>query len=169
MARSSTCGPDPLLGLRIPLARFALEPPKYFVCRPGSDEPIGTTDGVHIGGVIVERYRREVDGLTFVPIRISPGVVDDLLVFNPLRTLRPMPQVRPIPESGVLRGAVPPLPPPIPQAPRPPKKLKPARKQVKAGDVVKTETVQTGKEYSTYNVLTRLAVLYQLLTRHFLE
>ena len=37
---------------------------------------------------------------------------------------------------------------PIPQAPRPPKKLKPARKQVKAGDVVKTEAVQTGKEYS---------------------
>jgi hypothetical protein len=34
------------------------------------------------------------------------------------------------------------------QAPKPPKKLRPARKQVKAGDVVKTETVQTGKEYS---------------------
>jgi hypothetical protein len=30
------------------------------------------------------------------------------------------------------------------------KKLKPARKQVKAGDVVKTEAVQTGKEYSAY-------------------
>ena len=28
------------------------------------------------------------------------------------------------------------------------KKLKPARKQVKPGDVVKTETPQTGKEYS---------------------
>lgn len=28
------------------------------------------------------------------------------------------------------------------------KKLKPARKQVKAGDVDKKETVQTGKEYS---------------------
>lgn len=37
---------------------------------------------------------------------------------------------------------------PIQQAPKPPKKLKPARKQVKAGDVVKTEAVQTGKEYS---------------------
>ena len=37
---------------------------------------------------------------------------------------------------------------PIPQGPKPPKKLKPARKQVKAGDVVKTEAVQTGKEYS---------------------
>jgi hypothetical protein len=39
---------------------------------------------------------------------------------------------------------------PIPQYPKPPKKLKPARKQVKAGDVVKTETVQTGKEYSEF-------------------
>lgn len=28
------------------------------------------------------------------------------------------------------------------------KKLKPARKQVKPGDVVKTEAPQTGKEYS---------------------
>lgn len=37
---------------------------------------------------------------------------------------------------------------PIPQGPKPPKKLKPARKQVKPGDVVKTEAVQTGKEYS---------------------
>jgi plastocyanin len=33
-------------------------------------------------------------------------------------------------------------------APKKAKKLKPARKQVKAGDVVKTETPQTGKEYS---------------------
>jgi len=39
---------------------------------------------------------------------------------------------------------------PIPQAPKPPKKLRPARKQVKPGDVVKTETVQTGKEYSAW-------------------
>jgi len=39
------------------------------------------------------------------------------------------------------------------QAPRPSKKPKPARKQVKPGDVVKTETVQTGKEYSTFSVL----------------
>ena len=32
--------------------------------------------------------------------------------------------------------------------PKPTKKLKPARKQVQAGDVEKKETVQTGKEYS---------------------
>jgi len=38
---------------------------------------------------------------------------------------------------------------PIPQGPKLPKKLKPARKQVKAGDVVKTDAVQTGKEYSS--------------------
>ncbi|KAF8173920.1 hypothetical protein BJ912DRAFT_991529 [Pholiota molesta] len=39
---------------------------------------------------------------------------------------------------------------PIPQAPRPPKKLKPARKQVKPGEVEKTEAVQTGKEYNIW-------------------
>lgn len=33
---------------------------------------------------------------------------------------------------------------------KPPKKLKPARKQVKPGDVEKKETVQTGKEYSKF-------------------
>jgi len=31
------------------------------------------------------------------------------------------------------------------------KKLKPARKQVKPGDVEKKETPQTGKEYSEFN------------------
>jgi exosome complex RNA-binding protein Csl4 len=30
------------------------------------------------------------------------------------------------------------------------KRLKPARKQVKPGDVVKSETPQTGKEYSAF-------------------
>jgi hypothetical protein len=32
--------------------------------------------------------------------------------------------------------------------PKPVKKLKPARKQVKAGDIERKETPQTGKEYS---------------------
>ncbi|KAF5327100.1 hypothetical protein D9619_003991 [Psilocybe cf. subviscida] len=41
-------------------------------------------------------------------------------------------------------------PDPIPQAPKPPKKLKPARKQVKPGDVIKEEAVQTGKEYNIW-------------------
>jgi len=36
--------------------------------------------------------------------------------------------------------------------PKPVKKLKPARKQVKAGDVERKETPQTGKEYSKFNV-----------------
>lgn len=47
---------------------------------------------------------------------------------------------------------------PIPQAPRPPKKLKPARKQVKPGDVNKTETVQTGKEYSAFVCLLNIGI-----------
>jgi hypothetical protein len=33
---------------------------------------------------------------------------------------------------------------------KPTKKVKPARKQVKPGDVEKKEAVQTGKEYSAY-------------------
>jgi hypothetical protein len=41
-----------------------------------------------------------------------------------------------------------PGPPPVTQ-PKP-KKLKPARKQVKPGDVEKKETPQTGKDYSTF-------------------
>jgi hypothetical protein len=36
-------------------------------------------------------------------------------------------------------------------APKKQKKLKPARKQVKPGDVVKTEAPQTGKEYSKFS------------------
>ncbi len=44
------------------------------------------------------------------------------------------------------------------QLPRPLKKLRPARKQVKAGDVVKTETVQTGKEYSKRFIVSLLAL-----------
>jgi len=51
---------------------------------------------------------------------------------------------------------------PIPQYPKPPKKLKPARKQVKAGDVVKTETVQTGKEYSE---LSHIYIHAEIITR----
>ncbi|KAH0833192.1 hypothetical protein J3R83DRAFT_12221 [Lanmaoa asiatica] len=38
----------------------------------------------------------------------------------------------------------------IPAKPKPMKKLKPARKQVKPGDVEKKETVQTGKEYNIW-------------------
>lgn len=36
------------------------------------------------------------------------------------------------------------------------KKLKPARKQVKPGDVERKETPQTGKEYSTFSLCTYL-------------
>ena len=45
---------------------------------------------------------------------------------------------------------IPEAPPVIPQAPRPLKKPRPARKQVKPGDIDRKETVQTGKEYSAY-------------------
>ena len=38
------------------------------------------------------------------------------------------------------------------------KKLKPARKQVKPGEVEKKEAPQTGKEYSEYPFLSRVTV-----------
>jgi len=44
----------------------------------------------------------------------------------------------------------------IVEKPKPVKKLKPARKQVKAGEVERKETPQTGKEYSKCDT-TRLA------------
>jgi hypothetical protein len=35
----------------------------------------------------------------------------------------------------------------------PKRKLRPARKQVEAGDIDKTEAIQPGKEYSMFNIL----------------
>jgi len=50
-------------------------------------------------------------------------------------------------------------------APKKVKKLKPARKQVKPGDVVKTETPQTGKEYSMslYLLTSRANLIYRVI------
>jgi hypothetical protein len=46
--------------------------------------------------------------------------------------------------------------PAVPTTPKPAKKLKPARKQVKPGEVEKKETPQTGKEYSKSGGLNHL-------------
>ncbi len=64
-----------------------------------------------LGGEVVGRYRRSVGGLTFVPVYLNADRVSDAALFNPLRTLRPMPQLRPIPvELRSLPGRA--LPPP---------------------------------------------------------
>ena len=49
-----------------------------------------------IGGEVIERYRRIVDGLTFVPVRLAPDGIPEAAEFNPLRAIRPMPHLRPI-------------------------------------------------------------------------
>lgn len=56
-----------------------------------------------LGGEVVTDYRRELGGLTFVPVRLPPDAVSEATSFNPLRTLRPLPSMRPI-HPGVLRA-----------------------------------------------------------------
>lgn len=52
------------------------------------------------GGDVITDYIREVGGLTFAPIRIDTSAASRLARFNPLRALRPMPQIRPRPRFG---------------------------------------------------------------------
>jgi hypothetical protein len=52
-----------------------------------------------LGGEIHESYRREVGGLTFMPVRLARSQLDNLLQFNPLRVIRPMPRLRRFPEQ----------------------------------------------------------------------
>jgi hypothetical protein len=59
-----------------------------------------------LGGDVNESFRRDVDHLTFVPINLSGEALDEAANFNLLRAIRPMPQVRPFPES-VLRLTAP--------------------------------------------------------------
>lgn len=54
-------------------------------------------------GEVLTAYRREVGGLTFVPVRLDQAVTADAARFNPLRSLRPMPAMRPI-QPGLLRA-----------------------------------------------------------------
>ena len=56
-----------------------------------------------------------------------------------------------------------------PAKPKPTKKLKPARKQVKAGDVEKKETVQTGKEYSQSFRGVRVPFFLTVCNRHLVQ
>lgn len=49
-----------------------------------------------LGGEVVDRYRRTVSGLTFVPIRLASERMNEAVLFNPLRAIRPMPHLRPL-------------------------------------------------------------------------
>jgi hypothetical protein len=52
-----------------------------------------------LGGAIENRYIRTVKGLTFMPVRLPAEAGAEAARFNPLRAIRPMPAVRPIPVS----------------------------------------------------------------------
>jgi hypothetical protein len=67
-------------------------------------------------GELLLRYRREVAGLTFVPLRATRDAVAAISRFNPLRSLRPLPLLRPVP--SITRTTVAP-PPPLDPATRP--------------------------------------------------
>jgi hypothetical protein len=73
-----------------------------------------------LGGTVIADYRRSIEGLTFVPVRLSPERLLEAARFNPLRAIRPMPQMRPVPVT-VMRSATElraPIPPPPGEGPR---------------------------------------------------
>lgn len=51
-----------------------------------------------LGGDVHERFIRQVGNLTFVPVRLQRRHLDEAARFNPLRTIRPMPRLRRLPE-----------------------------------------------------------------------
>lgn len=58
------------------------------------------------GGEVDVEYLRQHRGLTFVPVESTLGQARSLARFNPLRAMRPMPEMRPI-VGQLLRSAVP--------------------------------------------------------------
>lgn len=59
-----------------------------------------------LGGEVVADYRRTEAGLTFVPVRLDSAGLEQASSFNPLRSIRPMPVLRPIP-TVLFRSAAP--------------------------------------------------------------
>jgi hypothetical protein len=56
---------------------------------------------VELGGRMSEPYLRQVGTLTFVPVRLGKDQLDELQRFNPLRSIRPMPQMRALPGQSM--------------------------------------------------------------------
>lgn len=48
-----------------------------------------------LAGAVKTEYRRVVEGITFVPISLPANAIDQVVQFNPLRAVRPMPTMRP--------------------------------------------------------------------------
>lgn len=54
-----------------------------------------------LDGELRADYTRRVRDLTFTPVRLKRRQVEAAATFNPLRSIRPMPHMRPLPTSGV--------------------------------------------------------------------
>lgn len=69
-----------------------------------------------LDGQVVADYRRNEAGLTFVPVRLDASQTVAASRFNPLRSIRPMPVLRPVPTS-FLRSSTPVALPPVDTTP----------------------------------------------------
>lgn len=67
-----------------------------------------------LGGRVRDDFAAHLDGMLFLPVLLPPGALSEAARFNPLRTLRPMPEVRPVLPSP-LRTVGPAYPPPANQ------------------------------------------------------
>ncbi|HUC00402.1 MAG TPA: S8 family peptidase [Solirubrobacterales bacterium] len=72
-----------------------------------------------LGGEIRDNYIRTIKGLTFMPVRLPAEAAEAAARFNPLRTMRPMPGVRPNPVSPLRIQTTEDDPPNPPAADRP--------------------------------------------------
>ena len=63
-----------------------------------------------LGGVVDIDYRRDLQGLSFVPVLLPNTALDRVADFNLLRAIRPMPEIAPIPGSIVRTAARAPRP-----------------------------------------------------------
>src|SRR5215212_3136730 len=52
-----------------------------------------------LGGRVERDFIRTIKGMTFMPIRLAQHLAPKAAQFNPLRTMRPMPGIRPVPIS----------------------------------------------------------------------
>jgi len=65
----------------------------------------GFVEWVHAcGGMVDREYRRDLCGLTFVPVLAPAGALDQIAQFNLLRAIRPMPEIASFPDHP-LRSA----------------------------------------------------------------
>ncbi|MFD8161139.1 S8 family peptidase [Streptomyces malaysiensis] len=84
--------------------------------RPLSGEIFGKFERYirSLGGEVVSDRRDVVGGLTFVPVLLPSGKAKEAAAFNPLRSIRKMPRIRPVPAiplrsaPGVSKPAPPP-------------------------------------------------------------